>query len=135
MTNHRVAEAAEPAAAQLENRPIMSRLVPVTIYSDIDGGADKTQPRLGATLEVFDYKHEAHTIWLPASVWQGMATLVRQIPNHLRPDVAEFLMVLHGSFGMTEPLGVLLNELITEVENDPYGEMPQIRPDAFDMAW
>jgi hypothetical protein len=52
------------------------------------------------------------TIFFPADVWLGVATIIRQTPNHLRPSVAEFFRVLHSDIGSADPMYDFMDELI-----------------------
>jgi hypothetical protein len=128
-----VAEFAEYADAP-KLPPILQRLTPMIISRYLD--APKTQPQIGATLQVVDtHKGEVKTIFFPGDVWFGIATLIRQTPDHLRSGVAEFLKVLHMQLDSTDATYFLMVELIEEVEHDPYGEWPEIPPNTFDANW
>src|ERR1700730_5600447 len=83
--------------AQPELRPLLNRLAPSILNGDID--ARQTQPQFGASVTVSVYggvgrPNDPRTVWLPAAAWEGIATLIRQTPNHCRPAVALFLTIL-----------------------------------------
>ena len=123
---------------QPEKRPLLSRLAPSIINGDID--ARQTQPQIGASVTVSVYGGVGHndepkTAWLPAAAWEGVATLIRQTPNHCRPAVALFLTILHMDMAANDPLYGVLGEVISEVERDPYGEMPADDHKSFDFHW
>jgi len=112
--------------------------VPSILNGDID--ARQTQPQFGGCVTVHVYGGPEHpkdpkTVWLPAAAWEGVATLIRQTPNHCRASVALFLTILHMDLAGDDPLYGLLGELIAEIQNDPYGESPAEGHTAFDFHW
>src|SRR6266849_1777826 len=117
------AELLNSCAKQPETRPLLDRLVPSVVVKNID--AEKTQPCIGASVMIRGVHGEPLTVWLPAAAWEGMAAVIRQTPIHLRPSVAAFLEVLHACLVVGDPLERLVDELVGEVDRDPYGEMPQ----------
>src|ERR1700687_1949755 len=118
---------------QPETRPLLNRLVPSILNGDID--ARQTQPQFGASVTVAVYRDGLKTVWLPAAAWEGVATLIRQTPDHCRPAVALFLTILHTDMAADDPLYGVLGELIGEVARDPYGDMPTADPKLFDLHW
>jgi hypothetical protein len=121
------------SAPQPETRPLLDRLVPSILNGDI--GAHQTQPQFGASVTVTVYPSLPKTAWLPAAAWEGVATLIRQTPDHCRPAVALFLTILHMDMAADDPLYGVLGEVISEVERDPYGEMPASDSKSFDFHW
>jgi hypothetical protein len=126
------AELLKSSAEQPETRPLFNRLVPSIVTTDSE--AEKTQPTIGASVTV-SYGREAKTVWLPAAAWEGAATLIRQTPTHCRAAVAALLTVVHANLPGNEPVYLLLGELISEIEHDPYGELPAYGHDSFDYLW
>jgi hypothetical protein len=127
------AELLKSSAEQPETRPLLDRLVPSILNGDID--ARQTQPQFGASVTVAVWRNELKTVWLPAPAWEGIATLIRQTPEHCRPAVALFLTILHMDMAANDPLYGVLGEVISEIEHDPYGEMPASDSKAFDFHW
>jgi hypothetical protein len=127
------AELLKSSAALPETRPLLHRLVPSVVVSNID--AEQTQPRIGASVTLRGIRGEPLTLWLSAAGWEGVATLIRQTPTQCRSGVVEFLEVLHSSLDIGEPLARLLAELIGEVDHDPYGTMPEDDRKSFEFQW
>jgi hypothetical protein len=61
--------------------------------------------------------------------------LITQTPDHYRESIAEFLGVVQSDLATGSPLDLLLTEVITEVQHDPYTELPQTPADAHDFTW
>jgi hypothetical protein len=123
---------------QPARRPLLNRLVPSILNGDID--ARQTQPQFGASVTVTVYggvgrNKDPRTVWLPAAAWEGVATLIRQTPNHCRSAVGMFLTILEMNMAGDDPLQGVLKEVITEIESDPYGEMPADDHQSFDFHW
>src|SRR6266511_157726 len=101
---NRVADAAETITASAEQSaqqqaetptprmPLLLRLEPSIRFQDADAVAP--QPVLGASTVLVDPmwpQGGSSSVWFPARVWDGIATIIRQTPDHLRPSVVEFL--------------------------------------------
>jgi hypothetical protein len=128
-------ERSEPLA---DAPPLLLRLEHSISFRNDD--LEVLQPVIGASVIVgHGYSgrrsSETRTVWLPAVAWEGIATIIRQTPVWYRPCVALFLEVLHGNLGPNDGLTGLLSEIIDEVRQDPYGDVPEADPDTFDFDW
>jgi hypothetical protein len=127
----------QDAPAPASRQPLLLRLQPRTLFRHDDSHA--LQPRLGASVVVgrpfSRTSEEKYTVWLPAAVWEGIGSIIRQTPRWHRPGVAEFLEVLVGELPADDGIAGLLYEMVDEVRDDPYGDVPEDPSDEFDFAW
>lgn len=118
--------------------PLLLRLQHSLKFCNDD--TETLQPKIGASAVVgagFSGRREqtTKTVWLTATQWQGLATIVRQTPNWYRHDVAQFLEALNSCMGADDPLTGLLAEAIAEVRHDPYTDIPESGRDGLDFVW
>lgn len=124
-----------PQAEPATRPPLLLRLEHgVRFASD---NTQTLQPRIGASVRVgHDKPKGPKSVWLSADAWTGLGTIIRQTPDWHRAHVAEFLKVLDSSIAPTSAaVAYLLDEVIAELENDPYTDVTEDTSDEFDYAW
>ena len=117
-------------------KPLLFRLELSVLFGLEDSHA--LQPKIGASCQVGDssagrQSKGTETVWLPAAAWEGMATIIRQTPDWQRENVATFLQIVASN--LTAPIGGVLLEMVDEVKNDPYKDVPETDRAAFDFIW
>lgn len=95
----------------------------------------RLQPKIGGKV-VLERSGEEYALWLPADVWQGIASIICQTPNHHRAAVAMFLTLIETFLGQdAEPLRVLVEEIGREVVQQEYEFIPEDDRNEFDVCW
>jgi hypothetical protein len=117
-------------------KPLLFRLEHSLLFDNEDSYA--LQPKIGASCQVGDSmlgrrSKGTHTVWLPAAAWEGMATIIRQTPEWQRQNVALFLEIVASN--LTTPIAGVLLELVEEVTNDPYKDVPETGRAGLDFVW
>jgi hypothetical protein len=91
----------------------------------------RLQPKIGGKVKLERFGR-TFTVWLPADVWQGIASIICQTPDHHRGAVA---MVETHLGTDNEALLALIEQIGREVVQDAYVGIPQDDFSEFDLCW